>query len=78
MRSSRKEPTEIVMPITWIHETPELLKAAASDKARYPLSVADAWIAAATEMTDASLVHKEPEFANVELVQEVLPLEAKK
>ena len=68
----------LALPITWIHETPELLKAAASVKARYPLSVADAWIAAAAEMTHATLVHKDPEFANVEVVQEVLPLKAKK
>ena len=37
MPFSRKEPAEIVMSITWIHETPELLKATASVKARYPL-----------------------------------------
>lgn len=78
MRSLRKQPTEIIMRINWIHETPELLQAAASVKARYPLSVADAWIAAAAEMTHSTLVHKDPESANVEAVQEVLPLKAKK
>jgi predicted nucleic acid-binding protein len=68
----------LALPITWIHETPELLKAAASIKARYPLSVADAWIAAAAEMTNAVLVHKDPEFAAVGIAQELLPLKVKK
>lgn len=68
----------LALPITWIHETPELLKAAASVKARYPLSVADAWIAAAAELTSATLVHKDPEFSVVVIAQEILPLKAKK
>jgi predicted nucleic acid-binding protein len=68
----------LALPITWIHETPELLKAAASVKARFPLSVADAWIAAAAEITGAILVHKDPEFSAAGIAQEILPLKAKK
>ena len=68
----------LALPITWIHETPELLKTAVSVKARYPLSVADAWIAAAAELTGATLVHKDPEFSAVDIAQELLPLKAKK
>lgn len=68
----------LALPMTWIHETPELLKAAASVKARYPLSVADAWIAAAAELTGATLVHTDPEFSAVDVAQERLPLKAKK
>lgn len=68
----------LALPIKWIHETPELLKAAASIKARYPLSVADAWIAAAAQISHATLVHKDPEFSAVEIAQEILPLKAKK
>ena len=68
----------LALPITWIHETPELLKAAASVKARYPLSVADAWIAAAAELIGATLVHKDPEFSAVDIAQEILGLKAKK
>lgn len=68
----------LALPITWIHETPELLKAAASIKARYPLSVADAWIAATSEITHATLVHKDPEFSAVDVTQELLPLKVKK
>ena len=67
----------LALPITWIHETPELLKAAASVKARYPLSVADAWIAAAAELTGATLMHKDPKFSAVALAQELLPLKLK-
>jgi predicted nucleic acid-binding protein len=68
----------LALPITWVHESPELLKAAASVKARYPLSVADAWIAAAALSANATLVHKDPEFAAVAVAQEVLPLKAVK
>ncbi len=68
----------LALPITWIHETPELLKAAAAVKARYPLSVADAWIAAAAELSHATLVHKDPEFAAIEVAQELLPLKVKR
>ncbi|WP_372825646.1 PIN domain-containing protein [Polaromonas sp.] len=66
----------LALPIVWIHETPELLIAAAEIKAQYPLSVADAWIAAAAQQARAVLVHKDPEFAQVALAQELLPLKA--
>jgi predicted nucleic acid-binding protein len=45
-----------------VHESPELLKRAAEVKATPPLSLADAWIAAAALELDAILVHKDPEF----------------
>lgn len=62
------------LPIIWIHESPELLKSAARLKALNPLSVADAWIAAAAMQSDAKLVHKDPEFEDVQsLLQERLP-----
>jgi len=68
----------LALPIVWIHETPELLIAAAEIKAHYPLSVADAWIAAAAQQAGAVLLHKDPEFAQVTLAQELLPLKAVK
>jgi len=68
----------LALPITWIHETPELLIGAAEIKAHYPLSVADAWIAAAAQQAGALLVHKDPEFAQVSVAQELLPLKARK
>ncbi len=61
------------LPITWQHETPELLIAAAELKATHRISLADAWIAAAARLNDAVLLHKDPEFAMVPVAQEVLP-----
>ncbi len=66
----------LALPITWVHESSELLKAAAAIKAKHPLSVADAWIAATAEISRATLVHKDPEFVAVPLAQEILPLKA--
>jgi predicted nucleic acid-binding protein len=48
-----------------LHESPELLERAAAVKACFPLSLADAWIAAAALQLDAVLVHKDPEFEKV-------------
>jgi predicted nucleic acid-binding protein len=62
------------LPIQWVHESTELLERAASIKAAYPLSLADAWIAATALELDASLVHKDPEFEGLPgLVEERLP-----
>jgi predicted nucleic acid-binding protein len=62
------------LPVIWVHETPALLELAASLKARYPMSLGDAWIAAAALQCDAVLVHKDPEFEPVQaLLQERLP-----
>lgn len=63
----------LALPIAWIHETPELLKKAAEIKATHPLSLADAWIAAAAIEQGAILLHKDPEFTAVRLRQEALP-----
>ncbi len=62
------------LPIEWIHESAELLEAAAELKARYPLSLADAWIAAAAQLAGATLVHMDPEFSTLKISQEALPL----
>ncbi len=61
------------LPIEWIHETSELLKRSGEIKATYPLSVADAWIAACALQEDAILIHKDPEFQAVPVEQEPLP-----
>jgi predicted nucleic acid-binding protein len=64
----------LLLPITWLHESPALLERAAAIKACFPLSLADAWIAAAALQLDAVLVHKDPEFEKVaDLKQESLP-----
>ncbi len=62
------------LPIDWLHESPELLIRAASVKATHPLSLADAWIAAAALENSVALVHKDPEFENLPgLLEERLP-----
>ena len=61
------------LPITWVPCTDALLEQAAAIKACHPLSVADAWIAAAAQREGAVLVHKDPEFrALVQMPQEWL------
>ncbi|MGK2940883.1 MAG: PIN domain-containing protein [Immundisolibacter sp.] len=61
------------LPMEWVHETPELLETAAAHKARYALSLADAWIAASAQLASAVLVHKDPEFEPLAMPQETLP-----
>lgn len=61
------------LPLDWIEASEPLLERAASLKARHPLSVADAWIAAAAQQAGATLLHKDPELrAIAELAQEWL------
>lgn len=50
------------LPIAWVGCSDGLLERAAAIKACHPLSVADAWIAAAAQQEGAVLVHKDPEF----------------
>jgi predicted nucleic acid-binding protein len=50
------------LPVAWVGCSDGLLEQAAAIKACHPLSVADAWIAAAAQQEDAVLVHKDPEF----------------
>lgn len=66
------------LPIEWVDNTEGLLLRAAEFKAKYPLSVADAWIAACASEQGATLLHKDPEFKPLPLVQELLPLKATK
>lgn len=66
------------LPMEWVHESPELLVKAAEFKARHPLSMADAWIAACAALAHATLVHKDPEFSALAIAQELLPLKASK
>ena len=66
------------LPLTIMHESPALLEKAAVIKATESLSLADAWIAATAIMEEATLVHKDPEFASLHCLQMVLPLKKKK
>ena len=61
------------LPMTWIHETPALLEKAAELNTRYPVSLADAWIAAAALLEQADLVHKDPGFEVIATPQLRLP-----
>ena len=65
------------LPIAWVHESKPLLEKAAAIKACYPLSLADAWIAASAILKQATLIHKDPEFRALDVVdQELLPLKS--
>ena len=50
------------LPIQWVDQTEPLLLEASRIKATHPLSVADAWIAATALHSQATLLHKDPEF----------------
>lgn len=52
----------LALPMRWVEASDGLLLQAAAIKACHPLSVADAWIAAAAQLEGAALVHKDPEF----------------
>jgi predicted nucleic acid-binding protein len=61
------------LPLHWVEASEPLLEQAASIKARYSLSLADAWIVAAAQQVGATLLHKDPEFRTVvDLPQEWL------
>jgi predicted nucleic acid-binding protein len=61
------------LPVEWVHESRELLEQAAAIKAQYPLSLADAWIAACARLRGAQLVHKDPELQGLPVAQVALP-----
>ncbi len=66
------------LPLTIIHESAPLLEKAATLKATYRLSLADAWIGAAAILEGATLVHKDPEFDYLDCLQITLPYKKKK
>ena len=53
------------LPIERIDLNEEILQLAAEIKASYTISVADSWIVATARFMDAYLVHKNPEFLQV-------------
>jgi predicted nucleic acid-binding protein len=68
---------ELPAEIGWTVDEPRLLSAARI-KARFPLSFADAVIAAAAEQAGAVLVHKDPEFEALAGTVRLRPLPYKK
>jgi predicted nucleic acid-binding protein len=67
----------LALPMEWISNSEPLLLKAADFKAHFPLSMADAWIAACASENGAVLLHKDPEFAPLPVAQELLPLKDK-
>ncbi|MBI5660511.1 MAG: PIN domain-containing protein [Nitrosomonadales bacterium] len=68
----------LALPVEWVRDSEALLLMAAELKALYPLSLADAWIAACARMHGAVLMHKDPELNALPIEQEALPLKAKR
>lgn len=66
------------LPITRAESTVSLSMAAGRLKAKYHMSVADVWIAALAQERDATLVHKDPEFEQIENALQVLKLPYKR
>ena len=62
------------LPIRRVESTPSLCESAAKLKAKYRISVADAWIAALALERNATLIHKDPEFERMEGELQVLRL----
>ena len=53
-------------PVKVEESSPEWRHQAARLKAGFPLSIADAWIAALAIIQDAELVHKDPQFERID------------
>jgi len=68
----------LALPVEWLQSSDVMLAKAAEFKALYPLSLADAWIAACAAEQGAILLHKDPEFKPLPITQELLPLKPSK
>ena len=68
----------LALPIEWLHSSNSLLAKAAEFKALHSLSLADAWIAACAAEQGATLLHKDPEFKALAVMQELLPMKTAK
>ena len=62
------------LPVLRVESSEQLSRHAGKLKAAHRLSVADAWIAALVAEQDATLVHKDPEFEQVESTIRALKL----
>jgi predicted nucleic acid-binding protein len=62
------------LPVLRVESSESLGARAGAFKAAHRLSVADAWIAALAQERDATLVHKDPEFEQVESAVKVMKL----
>lgn len=66
------------LPVRVLESSEPLALSAARIKAIYPLSVADAWVAATAQHLGAVLVHNDPEFDPLKKEISLLPLPYKK
>jgi predicted nucleic acid-binding protein len=65
------------LPIRWHHSDEALCSDAAKLKAAHKVSFADAFVAATAQRLNATLVHKDPEFAALNGVIKLHPLPPK-
>lgn len=68
----------LALPIEWVPQSEPLLVKSAEFKALFPISIADAWIAACASEQGAVLLHKDPEFKPLPVLQELLPLKSRR
>jgi len=75
-RSEAQERVDLMaaLPVLRVESSETLSNLAGEFKAGQRLSVADAWIAALAKERDATLVHKDPEFEQIEAMIKVLKL----
>jgi len=76
---NEKEADELLLlvrslPIMELPLEDRLLLSAAKFKARYKISVADAWIAATAAVRNLTLIHKDPDFERLKEEISTLPL----
>ena len=64
-------------PVHWLHSDEALCDEAAKFKAAHKVSFADAFVAATAQRLNATLVHKDPEFAALNGVIKLHPLPPK-
>jgi predicted nucleic acid-binding protein len=62
------------MPLQRVDITPRILETAIEIKATNSLSVCDSWIAATAVATDSILVHKDPEFEQLNTIAKLKSL----
>ncbi|UCD83257.1 MAG: PIN domain-containing protein [Deltaproteobacteria bacterium] len=62
------------LPVKQIDFDKRLLLKAGEFKAKYKFSMADAWIAASAFVTEATLIHKDPDFEAIKDVVKLLAL----
>ena len=62
------------LPVLRIESSGNLAVRAATLKADHRVSVADAWIAALAQEHGAILIHKDPEFEQIDSIVQLLPL----